>query len=72
MLHPYPQDIFQGLEAVRRTTAIVRGGNIAANKIELGACIYTAQGVVMKTSLGDFVDPTFGAAIDAGVLGTPA
>jgi hypothetical protein len=64
MLHPYPQDIFQGLEAIRRTTAIVRGGNIAANKVELGACVYTALGVAMKTGIGDFVEPAFGAVND--------
>jgi hypothetical protein len=65
MLHPYPQDIFQGIDAVRRTTAIIRSGDISANKIELGACVYTALGVAMKTGIGDFVDPAFGSAVDA-------
>jgi hypothetical protein len=63
-LHPYPQSISQGIEAVTRLTAIIRGGNIAANKAEAGACVYTALGVALKTGLGDFVQPTFGAAAD--------
>jgi hypothetical protein len=67
MLHPYPQSLTQGIEAVQRLTAIVRGGNIVASKTEAGACIYTAQGLAMKTTLGDFVEPAFGAVADAAI-----
>jgi hypothetical protein len=67
MLHPYPQSLTQGIEAVTRLTAIVRGGNIAAHKTEAGACVYTAQGLAMKTTLGDFIEPSFGAITDANI-----